>query len=127
VAGRWDGASNINCKIICCLSDAETVGHEFRLNVLWSSKSTGSGVVPATSTTGDSGDIPVATDRSAQYSIYAVDIPIVWDTPTPDIAASDTWHGILRRVAVADGDEIHNEIIILDWVITYQIDKLYKA
>lgn len=125
VAGRWDGASDITVSVIVCLAGAEDVGDKFQLQVSWENKSTGSGVI-STSTTDVPVETTIATSRAAQYSIYKVDFTVDWDLPNPDVVASDHIAFRLRRIA-ASSLEVSNEIIVLDCLVTYTVDKIYKA
>jgi hypothetical protein len=125
VAGRWDGASDITISVICCLEQAEDVGDKFQLRISWDNKETGSGVVPATSNDVDV-ETTIATSRNAQYSIYKVQFPVDWDLPTVDVASSDHIGFRLRRID-ASALEATGEIIVLDTVITYTVDKMFKA
>lgn len=124
VAGRWDGASNITVSVICCLAAAEDVGDKFQLQVSWENKATGSGVI-STSTNDVPVETTVETDRAAQYSIYKVDFTVDWDLPNPDVVASDHIGFRLRRIA-ASSLEISDEVIVLDCLVTYTVNKIYK-
>lgn len=125
VGGRWDGASNITVSAIVCLAGAEDVGDKFQLQLSWENKATSSGVI-STSTTDVPVETTIATDRAAQYSIYKVDFTVDWDLNNPDIVASDHIAFRLRRIA-ASSLEVSNEIIVLDVIITYTVNKIYKA
>lgn len=127
IAGRWDGASDIVVSVIGYLSAAEDVNDDFALQLSWSNKATSSGVFPDTTT-----DVEVRTnidtDRNAAMSIYKIEFTIDWDTNTPDIVASDLFCGRLRRVAVGGGyTEMSGEFVVQAIVITYVVDKVYKA
>lgn len=127
IAGRWDGASDIIFSVIGYLDTAETDGDDFALQLSWATKSTASSVWPDTTT-----DVVVETDcaapRNAQYSIYKVEFTIDWNVNDPDIAASDFFCARLRRIAVAGGGavEIAGEFVVLGFVITYVVDKVFK-
>jgi hypothetical protein len=125
VAGRWDGASDITASVICCLAGAEDVGDKFKFQLSWENKATNSGVI-STSTNNVPVETTILTDRAAQYSIYKVDFTIDWDLPNPDVAANDHIGFRLRRIAASEL-EISNEIIVLDCLITYTVDKIYKS
>jgi hypothetical protein len=126
IAGRWDGASDITASIVVVLAGAEDVGDKFKFQLSWENKSLSSGVI----TTGTTRDVEVettlVTDRVAQYSIYKVDFTIDWDYPTPDVTASDHIGFRLRRIAASEL-ECSNEIVVLDFIVTYTVDKIYKA
>jgi hypothetical protein len=128
IAGRWDEASDINVAVIGCLSEAETKNDDFALKLEWSNKSTSSGVLPtAVNTVG-----PIVTNipdtRKTQYSVYRVDFPIDWNIASPNIAPSDLFCGRLCRTAVGAGNvEMNGEFIVTAIVITYAVDKIFKA
>ena len=125
VPGRWDGASDITCSVICVLAGAEDVGDKFQLQVSWENKAVDSGVI-STSTTDVPVETTILTDRAAQYSIYQVDFTIDWNAGTPDIVASDHMAFRLRRIAASEL-EVAAEIIILDILLTYDVDKIFKT
>lgn len=125
IPGRWDGASNFTVSVLCCLAGAEDVGDKFKLQVSWENKAPTSGVI-STSTTDVPVETTVATSRAAQYSIYKVDFTIDYDGPTPDVAAGDHIGFRLRRIA-ASSLECSGEIIILDTIVTYTVDKIFKS
>ena len=127
IAGRWDGASDITLSVIGYLSSAETADDDFALQLSWANKATGSGTwSDSTNDTTVVTNIPDA--RKAQYSIYKVDFTIDWDLPATDIAASDFFAGRIRRVAVGVGNvEMDGEFVITSIVITYSVNKVFKA
>lgn len=127
IAGRWDGASNISMSIIGYLASAEDVNDDFALQVSWMNKSTSSGVVQDT-TTDVTVETNIDTNRSAQYSIYKVDFAIDWDLNNPDILTSDFFAARIRRVAVGAGKvEMSGEFVVTMIIITYNVDKVFKA
>jgi len=121
---RWDAASDITFKILVCLAGAEDIGDDFKFQFSWE-HATITGAIAATTN-----DVVVQTEvvtgRVAQYSTYLVSFTIDYnvDGVGSEIVAGNILGGRLRRVAVT-GTEVTNEIIVLDWVIEYQIDKLY--
>ncbi|MDH7506202.1 MAG: hypothetical protein QHH15_00240 [Candidatus Thermoplasmatota archaeon] len=125
IAGRWDGASNITVSVIVVLAGAEDVGDKFKFQLSWENKATSSGVI-----TTDATDVEVETTilegRAAQYSIYKVDFAIDWDLNDPDVVASDHLGLRLRRIA-ASSLECSGEIVVLDCVITYDVNKIFKS
>jgi len=125
VEGRWNGSSDITVSVICCLASAEDVGDKFQLRLSWNNKATGSGAV-STSETDVDVETTLVTDRNAQYSIYKVDFTLDWDVNDPDIIDSDTLGLRLRRIA-ASSLECSGEIIILDTIVTYTVNKLFKS
>jgi hypothetical protein len=128
IDGRWDGASDITFSVIGYLDTAETDGDDFALQLSWANKATDAGVWPSATT-----DVVVETNcpapRNAQFSIYKVSFTIDWDAPATDVTASDFFAARLRRIAVAGGGavEIAGEFVVLAFVITYTVDKVFKA
>lgn len=127
IAGRWDGASNITVAVIGYLDTAETANDDFNLTLEWVNKATSSGALTNSVNTVykvtnlDSG-------RNAQYSIFKVELPIDWDLPITDVTASDFFSGKLYRSAVGAGNtEIDGEFVVTAIVISYQVDKVFKA
>ncbi len=98
---------------------------DFKLQLSWANKSTSSGIFPAT-TTDVEVDTNIVDSRKAKYSIYKVEFTVDWDVNDPDIVASDIFCGRLRRVATA-GTEMTGEFVVLAIVMTYQVDKVFKA
>lgn len=125
VAGRWDGKSDIIFSVVCALSEAETEGEDFAFELAWSNKSSASGVVPVT-TTNDTVQQNLESGRALQYSIYRLEFTIDWDINNPDVVAADELAGRLRRIAVDGGDEVESDVIVLDWMIKYTVDKVFK-
>jgi len=125
IPGRWDGASNINAYAVVMLSAAEDVGDKFRFQLSWASHVTGSGALSNT-TTDVAAELAVKTSRSAQYSVYVLKFTIDYTVPTPDLAAGDHFGGRIRRIAAA-APQVSNEIILLDFYMTYNVNKIYKS
>jgi hypothetical protein len=126
IAGRWDGASDIEVCVIGYLSAAEDANDDFNLQLSWANKSTSTGIFPATTT-----DVEVVTNidnaRKAQYSIYKVCFPIDWNLNDPDILVNDLFAARLRRIAVGAGNtEMAGEFVVLSVIITYTVNKIYK-
>lgn len=125
IAGRWDGASDITVTVKCALAAAETTGEDFRLQLAWEAVPDG-GIL-----TTNSRSVETQTELvdATQYAVYYVNFTIDWDIEAHDIAASDHLGLRVRRVAVTGvgADEVDGEIIILDCIITYTVDKVYKA
>lgn len=122
---RWDGASNINFKMLVALNSAETVGKKFKFQFSWNKTSVtdqiSAAVVDASS------EVTITTDHNAQYKTYSVPFTVVYTDASSNIAARDMIAGRVRRVANSGGagTEIAGDILICDWVSEYQIDKLY--
>jgi len=125
IPGRWDGASNINAYAVVMLSAAEDVGDKFQFQLSWASHVTGSGAL-ASAVTDVGTSQTVATGRSAQYSIYVLTFAVNYTVPTPDLAAGDHFGGRIRRIAAA-APQVSNEIILLDFYMTYNVNKIYKS
>jgi len=125
VPGRWDGESDITFRVYVVLNSAEDVGDKFNMQLSWANKSCNSGVIANTTT-----DVEVETtileSRNAQYSIYCVDFTIDWDLLDPDIADGDILSGRLRRID-ATTNEIDGEIIVIEWITLYNVNKMFKA
>lgn len=135
IAGRWDNASNIEVCVIGYLAGnlsnaptyAEDVNDDFALQLSWTNKATSSGVV-TNGTTNVTTITNIDTGRNAQYSIYKVCFDIDWDIVTPNVTASDFFAGRLRRVAVGAGNtEITGEFVVTAIVVTYNVNKVFKA
>jgi len=124
IPGRWDGASNINAYAVVMLSAAEDVGDKFQFRLSWASHVTGSGAL-ANAVTNVETSQTVATSRSAQYSVYVLKFAIDYTVPTPALAAGDHFGGRIRRIAAAP--QVSNEIILLDFYMTYNVNKIYKV
>lgn len=127
VAGRWDGASDITVSIICCLASAETAGEDFAFQLSWENTAL-TGTI-STSTNDVTTQQELAASRDGQYAVYRLNFAIDWDYPTPDVTASDHLACRLRRVAAtgAGVDEVDGEIIVLDCIITYTVNRVYKV
>jgi hypothetical protein len=125
VPGRWDGASDFTVSVLCCLAAAETADEDFEFILEWENTA-----IPGTLTTGTT----IVTNAvnlvsAAQYAVYKMDFTIDWNLPATDVASSQHMGYRLRRQAVSGGgaDEVEGEVIILDVVITYNVDKIYKG
>jgi hypothetical protein len=119
---RWDGVTNPYFKMIVALAGAEDVGDKFKFQFSWNHVSV-TGILTNTST-----DVPVettvTTNHSAQYSTYSVSFEIDYDVAAPSLAARDNMVGRIRRLD-ASANEVTAEIIILDFVTTWQVDKMF--
>lgn len=124
--GRWDGASNITYYLLVCISAAETLGDDFRIQVSWNHVDGSTGVIDATAVQDLTADGDCAADHNAQYSIFTLSFSIDWDIDTPDIIVGDTLAGRVRRIA-SGGVEIAGEVIVLDHWLTFTVDKVFKA
>ena len=128
VPGRWDGASDIKAYMTVAIDTANTAGEDFRMQLSWGNHVTSSGQLGSTVT-----DVEVqqelVADRIAQYSIYSLEFVIDWDGPIPDVSAGDHFAGRIRRIAAtgAGVDEIEGEVILVDFYMTYTVDRMFKA
>lgn len=126
VAGRWDGKSDVKFFVTCALAAAETEGEDFCFELSWSNKATASGVIPVT-TINDTVEQNLDAGRALQYSIFRLEFTVNWDEPNPDLAVGDEWAGRLRRIAVSGtGDEVEGDVIVLDVMLRYTVDKIFK-
>jgi hypothetical protein len=121
---RWDGTTNPYFRMIVALADAEDIGDKFQFQFSWNNVSV-TGVIPV-----DSHDVPVETtviaDHVAQYSTYSVSFELDLDVADPHMTSRDNLVGRLRRIA-ASGSEVSNEILVLDWITCWTVDKIYGS
>lgn len=124
---RWDGASNITAIMTVCLASAETAGEDFRMQLSWTNN-IGSGVLGAAALEDLETQQELQGGRAGQYDVYRLSFAIDYTVPAPDLAAADHFGGRIRRVdATGDGvDEVDGEIILLDFVMRYETDKIYS-
>ena len=125
VPGRWDGASNITCTVICCLATTQTGGvtKDFKLQLMYENHPSGGTI---TASTHDLTANITCVANEAQYKLHYATFTIDWDAFSPNIAASDHLGLRLYRIA-ADGTAITGNVINLDVLLTYQVDKVFKA
>jgi hypothetical protein len=124
VPQEWNGTTNSYFSLIVALSDLEDVGDKFQLQLYWNNTSvTGAievdGVTQATETT-------IITSHAAQYSTYIVRFELDYDNAglQQTMVSGNNLVGRIRRIA-ATSLEVTNEVIILDWVSEWYINKLY--
>lgn len=125
VPGRWDGITDVTYKLTCALSAAETEGDDFRFQLSWANTSPTVGAITTgvVSTTAD-GDC--SAGHTAQYSVFQLTFTIdVSAGPVTAVALGDTLVGRLRRIA-SGGVEVSNNIYILDHVLNFTVDKVFK-
>lgn len=123
VAGRWDGATNITCSVICCLASAETAGEDFRFELAYQAiKLDGTEVLTTSVTTVE---VEQNCAAAAQYQTFKLDFALT----ASGIEYSDHLGLRLRRIAVEEvgANECEGEVIVLDCIITYTVDKIYKT
>lgn len=124
VLSRWDGASDVTVDVAVALGGAEDVGDKFQLRLSW--EHTTAGIpVPATSN-----DIDVETTlvvgRVAQYDVYKVTFIIDYDIDGVgnELQPRELLGMRLRRIA-ASANEVTADVIILEWLIRWQTDKMF--
>jgi len=124
IPGRWDGTTDIEYTLFCCLADAETTGDDFRFQLSWHNHDMGVGVLENT-TTDTTQDGDCSAGHTAQYSTFSMKFTIdVSAGPHEAVAAGHILSGRVRRVA-SGGVEVSNEIIILDHRLRFLVDKIY--
>lgn len=125
VPGRWDGASNITCMVICCLATTQTGGtaKDFKLQLSYENHPSGGTIT--TSTHDLTNNVTCAVNEE-KYILHYPTFTIDWDLYTPHILSSDHLGLRLWRIA-ADGTAITGNVIVLDVLLTYQVDKVYKS
>jgi len=67
-------------------------------------------------------------NRTAAFDTYEVAITIDYNADVDNLILNHDMLAIrLRRVAVVAAEEANCEIIILDWHLHYNVDKMFKA
>jgi len=121
---RWDGASDILVCLEVALADAEDVGDTFKFQLSWE-HTMANGAVPVTSNNVEV-QIAVVTGRTAQYSTYHVHFTIDYDIDgAGNEITEDCNLGFRFRRIASSGTEVDNEIIVIDNVVDFQIDKIF--
>lgn len=125
IPGRWDGASDITCTVICCLVATQTggVAKYFKLQLSWENQPSGGAITAGTHDLTNNVECAI---NEAQYTLHYPTFTIPYNSYSPNIAASDHLGLRLMRIA-ADGTAIADEVIVLDVLLTYQVNKIYKA
>jgi hypothetical protein len=121
VAGRWNGTTDIVVSILCALASAETVNEDFRFELAWEAVTPDGTVLTASPGTLEA---EVNCTSGSQYALYKATFSI----PYSGISSGDHLGCRLRRIAVeeAGADEVDGEVILVDCLLTYQVDKVYK-
>ena len=120
---RWDGISDLSLKVLVSLSADEDIGDQFKFNFTWNHVNT-TGLISDTSCSISSQTV-VLVDRNVAYNTYSVPFVIDYiDSGCGQIFSRDMLGGKLYRVDAAV-PEVANEIIVWDWAIEYQVDKMY--
>jgi len=124
IPGRWDGASNIVCTVICCLDTTQSGGvtKNFKLQLSFENQPSAGTL---TAGTHDLSNNVTCAVNEAQYILHYPTFTIPYNSYSPNIAASDHLGLRLRRIA-ADGTAIAGEVIVIDTLLTYQVDKVFK-
>jgi len=123
---RWDGESNPMAKVTVCLADTEDADDSFKLEYSWNHicQTTIGARVPSSSHD-ITKEITIEANATIQYSTYLATFLIDYDIePATPLIACDVLGGRIRRLA-ADGTDIDNELIVLDHVVEYTVDKMF--
>lgn len=123
---RWDGVTNPAFKMIVALSAAEDVGDKFKFQLDWNNTSV-TGAIEADVVT-VTAETTITAGHSAQYSTYSVSFDLDYDNAglQQTMVARNNLSGRIRRIA-ASSLEVSNEIILLDWVSTWSVDKIFGS
>jgi len=126
VPGRWDGTTDIQYVLYVALSAAETEGDDFRIQLSWSSSAYTAGVI--TNATKDvTADGDCTAGHTDAYSVFKMTFTVdISEGPISPVVIGDVLSGRLRRVA-SGGTEISGEIIILDHMLNFVVDKIFKV
>ena len=125
VPGRWDEASDIIVHLLVALSGAEDVNDNFNFQLSWEHLTEGD-VVPATSHDVEVEQAVLAA-RNAQHSTYELQFTLDYDVDDPDdVADHDDLSVRLRRIDATNPD-VTNEIIVLDYHVEFQVNKMFDA
>ena len=126
VPGRWDGVSDIEYVLYVATSSAETLGDDFRIQMSWSASPYTAGVL-TNAVVDVNGDGDCSLGHTAAYSVFKLTYTIdISAGPIAPVVIGDVLAGRLRRIA-SGGTEIDGEIIILDHMLNFAVDKMYKA
>ena len=133
VPRRWDGITNPTFTILMWLTSAETIGKKFDFQLSWNKVNPTVAAAIATATVIDvlTGDITLTDDNNDQYKIHSHTYTIDLDHATlvSNLAGGDDLVMRLRRVqnSAGAGSEITGEVVLFDWYITYQVDRVFSA
>lgn len=124
VPGRWDGVSDIEIHVFCCLGGVEDVGDNFKFQLSWE-HAVDENVVPAT-THDVQVEQAVLAGRAAQYDLYVLCFTIDYDADGVgnEIQPHEVLGMRLYRIDATNPD-VTNEIIVLDWHDHYEVDKMF--
>lgn len=123
---RWDAASDPVFSIFCYLANAEDVGDYFKFQLSWEHSAHEATTLPSTTH-----DVPVEqiiiSGGTAQYSLYHLSFVIDYDiNGAGTFPAGSILAARLRRLDATNPD-VDNEIVVVDWKIKYQVDKMYDT
>jgi hypothetical protein len=121
---RWDSISNISFRIFVAIAAAEDVGDKFKFQFSWENNIYGE---PIKTTIKDVEiEQAILVDRNEQYDIYLMIFDIDYDAygVGNEITSLNIINGRLRRIAAAE-PQITGEVIILDWYMVYNVDKMF--
>ena len=105
---------------------APTAGEDFSFELAWNRKSATTGVLPTTFYM-DTVQQELQAGRADQYAIYRLEFTINYDEPDPDLTSGDEFGARIRRVdCTGDHDDVDDEMIVLDIILTYAVDKIFK-
>ena len=126
VPGRWDGASDITVHLLIALGDAEDIGDRFQLRLNWEHTQEEEPLSVASNPV----DVEtiVLAGRVAQYDTYRVTFTIDYDIDGAgdEIQPHEVIGMQLYRIA-ATANEVDTDIIVLDWHMHYDVDKMFQA
>lgn len=124
IPGRWDEESDLTVHILCAIAAAEDVDDNFKFELSYEHAHVANDVIPVT-THEAYADADVVD--GSQYAVYQLEFTIDYDVSAPNsMEAHDLLVMRLRRVD-SDGTEVDGEIIVFDWHIDHQVNKMFKA
>jgi hypothetical protein len=126
IPARWNGTTDPQMGVMCCLMGAEDVGDKFRLQLEWQATGCGGTSLMGTTTSSCVSEQTVITDGTAQYSTYCLWFTLDADDGNNPIAVGEMLQGRLRRIA-ASGSEVTAEIGVWDWATTWAVNKMYPV
>jgi hypothetical protein len=130
VPGRWDGESDPVVSVLCFIDTANTAGEEFALTLNWANYDPTAGAIISTDFITAIAQTELSAGHTAQYSLFKVQFTIdASAAPKVALAKSDHLGLKLWRSAVtgAGADECEGEVVVIDTVITYMVDRIFKA
>ncbi len=122
---RYDGASDITFHIFCYSAGTEDVGDYFKFQLSWEHCMHEGLVLPSTNNDVSTEQI-IISGRTAQYSMYELVFTLDYDISDPSLTGGCILGSRLRRLDATNPD-VDNEIVVVDWKLKYQIDKLYGS